>query len=104
VVAFEKTGDVITVPVTGLMRPSRSRVSTPFLSEESVNKITTVTEPPEVRGVSEDSSGDQTSTVNFDKEVHVVKVPLGDNAKSARGRIATPFVKDLPETPKVPTA
>ena len=105
VVAFERTGDVITVPVTGVMRPSRSRVSTPFLSEESVNKITTtVADPPEVRGESEESSGEQAAiTVNFDQDVHVLKVPLPDNARSVRGRIATPFIKDK-EMPEVKTA
>ena len=103
VVAFERSGDVINVPVTGSMRPSRSRVSTPFLSEESVSRITAVAEPA---GETEDSSGDHGSAVNFDRDVHVVKVPIVDSARSVRGRIATPFIKDLPmnEAEQVPTA
>lgn len=97
VVAFERSGDVINVPVSGSMRPTRSRVSTPFLSEESVSRITAVAEPPgEAQGVSEESSGDHGSAVNFDSDVHVVKVPIVDPGRSIRGRIATPFIKDIP--------
>ena len=97
-VAFEAAEEVISVPVTGAMRPSRSRVSTPFFSEEAVNKMTQKA-PQMVQGSSDDSGGDRHSSVNFERDVHVVEVPFGEEAqhsRSVRGRIATPFIRDIP--------
>lgn len=106
-VAFEASEEVISVPVSGSMRPSRSRVSTPFFSEEAVNRMTQKAPTPSSRqqqttttaDSSDDSGGDRHSSVNFEKDVHVVEVPLGDeghHSRSVRGRIATPFIRDIP--------
>jgi hypothetical protein len=97
-VAFEAAEEVISVPVTGAMRPSRSRVSTPFFSEDAVTKMTQ-NAPQMVQGSSDESGGDRHSSVNFERDVHVVEVPFGEEAhhsRSVRGRIATPFIRDVP--------
>ena len=99
-VAFEQTEEVISVPVTGSMRSSRSRVSTPFFSDETVNRMHQKGSTPRAVDSSDDVNSDRHSSVNFDKEVHVVEVPLGENdghhSRSVRGRIATPFIRDVP--------
>ena len=100
-VNFEQTEEVINVPVTGAMRPSRSRVSTPFFSEETVNKATTVQAAARYAAFdsSDDVGSDRLSAVNFEKQVHVVEVPFGEvehHSRSVRGRIATPFIRDIP--------
>ena len=100
-VAFEQTEEVITVPATGSMRSSRSRVSTPFFSEETVSKMHQQKgSTPRAVDSSDDVNSDRHSSVNFEKEVHVVEVPLGENdghhSRSVRGRIATPFIRDVP--------
>ena len=110
VVAFECNDEVISVPVMGVMRPSRSRVSTPFFSEDAVSKLTATTAPAAqlVQATSDDSEDDDSNTdrqsqVNFEPDVHVVEVPMGDSdetgshhSRSVRGRIATPFIRDVP--------
>jgi len=99
-VAFEQAEEVISVPVTGAMRPSRSRVSTPFFSEEAVNRMHQKTSTPRAADSSDELNSDRHSSVNFEREVHVVEVPLGENdghhSRSVRGRIATPFIRDVP--------
>jgi hypothetical protein len=98
-VNFEKTEEIIKVPVTGAMRPSRSRVSTPFFNEETVNKMTSQKGPSVGIDSSDDVGSDRHSSVNFEREVHVVEVPFGDtehHSRSVRGRIATPFIRDIP--------
>ena len=96
-VAFERSEEIITVPVTGAMRPSRSRVSTPFFNEESVNRMTQKTAP---QVAASDDEEERHSSVNFERDVHVVEVPLGTDdghhSRSVRGRIATPFIRDVP--------
>ena len=109
-VAFERTNEVITVPVMGVMRPSRSRVSTPFFSEEAVNKVM-IPKQSTPKGSTDESSGSSSSSgedthsqVNFEPDVHVVEVLFGGDSdetgshhsRSVRGRIATPFIHDVP--------
>lgn len=94
VVGFETTDQVVSVPVSGSLRSSRSRVATPFLSGDTVNKLVAKGSPAE----------DPTSQVSFEPSVHVVEVPTpvgeeaepGHHNRSVRGRIATPFIRDVP--------
>lgn len=100
VVGFETSDQVVTVAVTGALRPSRSRIATPFLAGETVNKL--VTKPSSVSPPDEEESSHQ---VNFEPNVHVVEVPTPDDVegepghhnRSVRGRIATPFIRDVPQ-------
>jgi len=107
-VAFDNAGDqVIAVPVTGSMRSSRSRVATPFVSGEAVDKLVGVPIKPPVEDETATDSIDKDdgkhSQVNFETNVSVVEVPIneseepGHHARSVRGRIATPFIHDVPQ-------
>jgi len=109
-VAFDNAGDqVIAVPVSGSMRSSRSRVATPFVSGEAVDKLVGgVPNKPVVADVDETAADDTVdkddgkhSQVNFETNVSVVEVPInesdepGHHSRSVRGRIATPFIHDV---------
>lgn len=105
-VAFDNAADqVIAVPVSGSMRSSRSRVATPFVSGEAVDKL--VSSKPTVPVVDEtvdiEKDDGKHSVVNFETNVSVVEVPLNDSdepghhSRSVRGRIATPFIHDVPQ-------
>jgi hypothetical protein len=108
-VAFDNAGDqVIAVPVTGNMRSSRSRVATPFVSGEAVDKLVGGSSkqpvPSQTTGdESQDIDDGKHSQVNFETNVSVVEVPLnesdepGHHSRSVRGRIATPFIHDIPQ-------
>ncbi len=97
VVGFETTDQVVSVPVSGSLRSSRSRVATPFLSGDTVNKLVGKASPSSPQP-------DEHPQVNFEPSVHVVEVlaNAGDDAepghhnRSVRGRIATPFIRDVP--------
>ena len=105
-VAFDNAADqVIAVPVSGSMRSSRSRVATPFVSGEAVDKL--VSAKPTVPVVDEtvdiEKDDGKHSVVNFETNVSVVEVPInesdepGHHSRSVRGRIATPFIHDVPQ-------
>ena len=106
-VAFDNAGDqVIAVPVSGSMRSSRSRVATPFVSGEAVDKLVGVPTKPVIEdetAADVDKDDGKHSQVNFETNVSVVEVPIneseepGHHARSVRGRIATPFIHDVPQ-------
>lgn len=94
-VAFGGVDQSVAVPAAGSMRPSRSRVSTPHVSGEAVDRLTFGA--PQLAHDSEDET--RQSMVNFEQNVHVVQVPVtadDPHIRSIRGRIATPFMKDVP--------
>jgi hypothetical protein len=102
-VAFEESDQVVTVPVQGVMRSARSRVATPFLSGDAVDKLIGSTNPiPPVVSGSSPVVAPERSQVNFESNISVVEVAVdesdepGHQIRSVRGRIATPFIHDVP--------
>lgn len=90
--SFGGVDQSISVPTNGAMRPTRSRVSTPYVSDAAVDRLSNL------HG-SDNESVSRQSVVNFEDSVHVVKVPLDENSehhiRSIRGRIVTPFINDV---------
>lgn len=87
-VAFGGVDLAMSVPSNGAMRPTRSRVSTPYVSDTAVLSLDRPT----------GDADERQSAVSFEESVHVVKVPVGSDEhhiRSIRGRISTPFINDV---------